>query len=258
MNPSVEQLIRRDRAIVALGLLGVAGMGWLYLLRLGREMAATAEMVMTMPQMSPWSLPDLSLTFLMWAVMMVAMMVPSATPMMLIFATVNRKRLAESAPVIRTGFFLIGYLMVWTAFSLLAALGQWGLHTVALVSGPAMTAAPWLGGLLLACAGAYQMTPLKNACLSRCHSPLGFILTEWREGTAGAIVMGLRYGIFCAGCCWMLMALLFVAGVMNLLWVAAIAAFVLVEKVFPVGRILSWLAGGILIVWGVWLITRAV
>lgn len=257
MNPSVEQLIRRDRAIVALGLLGMSATGWLYILRLGREMAQTADMAMTMPQMKPWSLPDFSLTFLMWAVMMVAMMVPSATPMLLIFATVNRKRLTENTPVIRTGLFLLGYLVVWTAFSLLAALGQWGLHTAALVSGSAITVTPRLGGALLLVAGVYQFTPLKHACLSRCQSPLGFILSEWREGTAGAILMGLRYGLFCAGCCWVLMALLFVAGVMNLLWVAAIAGFVLLEKLIPLGRTVSWLAGAILIVWGIWLITQA-
>ena len=257
MNPSVEQLIRRDRAIVALGLLGMAATGWLYILRLGREMAQAADMTMTMPQMAPWSLPDFFFTFLMWAVMMVAMMVPSATPMLLIFATVNRKRLVENTPVIRTGLFLGGYLAVWTAFSLLAALGQWGLHAAALVSGPAIAVTPWLGGALLLLAGVYQFTHLKHACLARCQSPLGFILSEWREGTAGAIAMGLRYGLFCAGCCWVLMALLFVAGVMNLLWVAAIAGFVLVEKLIPLGGTVSWLAGAILIVWGIWLITQA-
>ncbi|MGH7263040.1 MAG: DUF2182 domain-containing protein, partial [Candidatus Rokuibacteriota bacterium] len=172
MNPSVEQLIRRDRAIVALGLLGMSATGWLYILRLGRGLAQTADMAMTMPQMKPWSLPDFSLTFLMWAVMMVAMMVPAATPMLLIFATVNRKRLAENTPVIRTGLFLLGYLVVWTAFSLLAALGQWGLHTAALLSGSAITVTPPVGGALLLLAGVYQFTPLKHACLSRCQSPL--------------------------------------------------------------------------------------
>ncbi len=214
-------------------------------------------MTMAMPQMKPWSLQDFSLTFLLWAVMMVAMMVPSATPMILIFATVNRKRLAEHTPVIRTSFFLLGYLVVWAAYSVLAALGQWGLHTAALVSGPAIAVTPWLGGLLLVSAGVYQFTPLKNACLSRCQSPVGFILSEWREGSAGAIVMGLRHGIFCVGCCWVLMTLLFVAGVMNLAWVGAIAAFVLLEKVIPPGRIVSWLAGAVLIAGGIWLITQA-
>lgn len=255
---SVEQLIRRDRAIVALGLLGVAAAGWFYIIRLSRAMVATAGMAMGMPQMEPWGLPDFLLTFAMWAVMMAAMMVPAATPMILIFATVNRKRLAEGAPLIRTGLFVLGYLAVWAAFSLGASLGQWGLRAAALVSGPAIAVTPWLGGLLLVSAGLYQFTPLKDRCLARCQSPLGFILTEWREGAAGALVMGLRHGIFCVGCCWVLMMLLFVAGVMNLVWVAAISAFVLVEKVAPLGKVVSRLAGGILIGWGVWLLIRAV
>ncbi|OGL01702.1 MAG: hypothetical protein A3J45_11810, partial [Candidatus Rokubacteria bacterium RIFCSPHIGHO2_02_FULL_69_13] len=240
-----------DRAIVAAGLLGVAGLGWLYIVRLGREMAVMADMAMAMPQMTPWDLADFVLTFLMWAVMMVAMMIPSASPMILTFATINRKRLADETPLIRTGLFLVGYLLVWAGYSLLAALGQWGLHAAALIT-PAMAVAPWLGGILLVAAGVYQFTPLKDVCLSRCQSPFGFILTQWREGAAGALVMGLRHGAFCVGCCWVLMALLFVAGVMNLLWVAAIAAFVLLEKVAPLGRVVSRLAGAILILWGAW------
>lgn len=243
-----------DRAIVTLGLLGVAGLGWLYVVRLGREMA---DMAMAMPHMTPWGPTDFLLTFLMWAVMMVAMMVPSASPMVLTFATINRKRLADETPLIRTGLFVAGYLVVWAGYSLLAALGQWALHAAALIS-PALAVTPWVGGLLLVAAGLYQFTPLKDVCLSRCQSPFGFILTEWREGAAGALVMGLRHGAFCVGCCWVLMGLLFVAGVMNLLWVAAIAAFVLVEKVIPAGRVVSRLAGALLIVWGVWLLTRVV
>ena len=245
-----------DRAIVAAGLLGVAGLGWLYIVRLGREMAVMADMAMAMPQMTPWDLADFVLTFLMWAVMMVAMMVPSASPMILTFATINRKRLADETPLIRTGLFLVGYLLVWAGYSLLAALGQWGLHAAALIT-PAMVVTPWLGGILLVAAGVYQFTSLKDVCLSRCQSPFGFILTQWREGAAGALVMGLRHGAFCVGCCWVLMALLFVAGVMNLLWVAAIAAFVLLEKVAPLGRVVSRLAGAILILWGAWLLARA-
>ena len=244
-----------DRAIVTAGLLGVAGLGWLYIVHLGREMAAMADMAMAMPQMTPWDPADLALTFLMWAVMMVAMMVPSASPMILTFATINRKRLAEETPLIRTGLFLVGYLLVWAGYSLLAALGQWGLHAAALIT-PAMVVTPWLGGILLIAAGVYQFTPLKDVCLSRCQSPFGFILTQWREGAGGALVMGLRHGAFCVGCCWVLMALLFVAGVMNLLWVAAIAAFVLLDKVAPLGRVVSRFAGALLILWGAWLLAQ--
>ncbi len=243
-----------DRAVVALGLFGVAGLGWLYIVRLSREMADMAHMAM--PQMRPWGPEDVALTSLMWAVMMVAMMVPAASPMILIFDAANRKRLNAITGTIRTGLFLLGYLLVWAGFSVLAAFAQWGLHAAALIS-PAMDVAPWLGGLLLVAAGIYQFTPLKDACLSRCQSPFGFILTEWREGASGALVMGLRHGLFCVGCCWVLMVLLFVAGVMNLLWVAAIAAFVLLEKVLPFGRLVSRLSGAALVVWGGWLLARA-
>src|SRR5439155_1158978 len=134
----------------------------------------------------------------------------------------------------------------------LAALAQWGLHTAALLSEDAMRAGPVASALILLAAGVYQLTPLKYACLARCQTPLGFLLSEWREGNGGTLVMGLRHGLFCLGCCWALMALLFVGGVMNLAWVAAIAGFVLVEKLVPAGRVVSWLSGGALLAWGVW------
>jgi predicted metal-binding membrane protein len=116
-------------------------------------------------------------------------------------------------------------------------------------------ATPFVGGLLLIAAGVYQLTPLKRACLARCQSPLGFVLSQWREGPGGAVVMGLRHGAFCVGCCWLLMALLFVAGVMNLFWVAAIAAFVLAEKLVPLAAV-SWGAGVVLVASGAWLLSR--
>lgn len=257
MSLSLDQLIRRDRTVVALGLLGIVALSWAYMIHLAREMAAMPDMALALPQMKPWGPADLALTFLMWAVMMAAMMIPSAAPMILIFTTVNRKRQTDATPVVRTGLFLLGYIIVWTAYSLLATLLQWALRAGALTSGPAVVVTPWLGALLLLAAGVYQLTPLKNACLARCQSPLGFLLSEWRQGGIGALMMGLRHGAFCVGCCWVLMVLLFVAGVMNLLWVAALAAFVLIEKVAPVGRALSWSTGAILIAWGGWLAVRA-
>jgi predicted metal-binding membrane protein len=246
-----------DRAIVSAGLLGVAGLAWLYIIRLSREMTAMTDMGMAMPQMTPWGAADFLLTFLMWAVMMVGMMVPSAAPMILIFATVNRRRAATGTPPVPTAIFLAGYLAIWAAFSALATAGQWGLQAAALMAHGSMTVTPVVGGVLLLAAGVYQLTPLKHACLARCQSPLGFVLSEWREGPRGAFVMGARHGAFCVGCCWALMALLFVAGVMNLLWVAAIAAFVLVEKLAPPGRLVSWAAGAVLLGWGTWVLAKA-
>jgi predicted metal-binding membrane protein len=151
---------------------------------------------------------------------------------------------------VRGGFFTLGYLVAWTAFAVVAATVQWVLHGAALLS-PAMTSAsPLLGGMLLIAAGVYQWLPLKAACLTHCRSPLDFFAAEWREGEAGALAMGFRHGLHCVGCCWLLMGLLFVAGVMNLLWIAAIAGFVLVEKVLPGGRIVGRVAGAVLVVWG--------
>ena len=255
---SLESLVRRDRLIVAAGLVGVTVLAWVYLVHMAREMGDAAAMAAMpgMPAEDPPGLRELALAFLMWAVMMVGMMLPSAAPMVLVFAGINRHRGAAGGPVVPTGAFVSGYLLIWTAFSVAAALGQWALQRLAVVSAHALIATPLLGGAILLGAGVYQLTPLKYACLARCRSPLGFILEEWREGARGAVVMGIRHGIFCVGCCWVLMALLFVAGVMNLAWVAAIAAFVLVEKLLPAGRVVSRAAGGVLIGWGLWTLAQ--
>jgi predicted metal-binding membrane protein len=148
----------------------------------------------------------------------------------------------------------VGYLVVWAAFSILATAAQWGLHAVSLLSPVAAITSPVFGGVLLVAAGIYQWTPLKHVCLSKCRSPMGFVLNEWREGRWGAFLMGLKHGVYCTGCCWSLMALLFVAGVMNLLWVAAIAGFILLEKVAPAGDRLGRVAGVLFIGWGVWMV----
>jgi predicted metal-binding membrane protein len=157
--------------------------------------------------------------------------------------------LATSASV-----FALGYLLAWTGYAVLAALAQSLLHSAALLSPAMASRSPLLGGGLLMLAGVYQWLPLKGACLSHCRSPLGFFSTEWREGVSGALLMGLRHGTYCVGCCWALMALLFVAGVMNLLWVVVIAGFVLAEKVMPNGRLLGRITGVLLAGWGLWVV----
>jgi predicted metal-binding membrane protein len=247
-----ESLARRDRAVTLAALAALAALAWLYLVRLGREMADMAAMGMAHTE--PWAAADAGLAAIMWAVMMVAMMLPAAAPMILVCATVNRKRRESpgAAPYVNTTLFVLAYLAVWGAFSVAAALAQWALHAAALLSEDAMQAAPLAGAVLLAAAGIYQVTPLKYACLARCQTPIGFLLGEWRDGNRGAMVMGLRHGLFCLGCCWVLMALLFVGGVMNLAWVAAIAAFVLIEKLLPAGRLVSVISGGALLVWAAW------
>jgi predicted metal-binding membrane protein len=254
----VERLLRRDRTVAAIALLVLTALAWASLVRMRSSMASSgADMSMPgmgMPGMQPWSALELVMLFSMWATMMVAMMLPSAAPVILLVASVNRRRREQASPAAPTALFVAGYVVVWTAFSAAAALTQWGLHRAALLSSAMASTSPVLGGLLLLTAGVYQLLPLKSACLSHCRSPLGFLGTEWREGRAGALVMGLRHGLFCLGCCWALMTLLFVAGVMNLLWVAAIAGLVLVEKIARSGPWIGKVAGLVLAGWGAWML----
>lgn len=251
----LHTIYRRDRRVVLAGLAGVTALSWVYLMYLTQRMSAmpTPMAGMAMPQWQPWSAFDFALMLLMWVVMMVAMMVPSASPMILTFTAIHRRN-AKGDAVVPTATFVAGYLIVWSAFSLVATLGQWGLHQAALLSPMMVSTSPVLGGLLLIAAGAFQWSGLKQACLSKCRSPLGFLLNEWRDGSTGSLVMGLHHGLYCTGCCWALMALLFVGGVMNLLWVAAIAVFVLVEKIAPRQWHVARIAGLGLMAWGSWLL----
>jgi predicted metal-binding membrane protein len=241
-------LPRRERAAILAALAGVTALSWLYLARLARGMDGMQDM----PGMSMSPV----LMFLMWWVMMVGMMLPSALPMTLTFATVNRRRRERGTPYVPTAVFVAGYLAAWGAFSLAATGAQWALERAALMMPMMHVSSPLLGGLLFVAAGIYQLTPLKHACLRRCRSPLAFVLERWRNGTSGALRMGAEHGAFCLGCCALLMALLFVGGVMNLLWVAAIAAFVLLEKLLPAGETVARAAGVLAIGFGAWMIVR--
>jgi predicted metal-binding membrane protein len=259
VNPVMESVLKRDRLIVIAALAGITLLAWGYMVHEARAMNLTgvcccAGMKMSGPDMNPWSAATLPPLFLMWAEMMVAMMVPSAAPMILTFATVQRQRRERAEPFVPTGIFLLGYLVAWSAFSAVAAMAQWFLHAKALLSPMMVGTSPVLGGALLLLAGIFQWTPLKLSCLRHCRSPLTFLLTDWREGNWGAFTMGLKHGAHCLGCCWILMALLFVAGVMNVWWIAVIAAFVLLEKVLPRGLFVGKIAGVLLVVWGVWMI----
>ncbi|MEO7360882.1 MAG: DUF2182 domain-containing protein [Gemmatimonadaceae bacterium] len=250
--------------LVIVCLATIGALSWTYLFHLasampGADMAmgmGSNSMGMSMPNMNPWQLGDIVLTFMMWSVMMIAMMSPSAAPMTLMFARVHRERHRAQSAAPTATVFLLGYLALWTVFSAGATLLQHGLHAAALLSPQMMRVTPVLGGVLLLAAGVYQFTPLKRACLSRCRTPLGFLIAEWRDGMKGALVMGWRHGMYCVGCCWLLMTLLFVAGVMNLLWVALIALSVLAEKVIPNGEWVSRIIGLISITWGGWLLVQ--
>jgi predicted metal-binding membrane protein len=253
---TLEAVLRRDRLIVLAGLVGISALAWAYLGYMAWEMEAmNMAMQMAMPHMRVWSAVDILLLFVMWVVMMVAMMVPTAASMILTYAVLTRQQQTQPEPFAPTVVFLGGYLVVWTGFSALATLAQWGLHEAALLSPMMVSTSPVLGGVLLLSAGIFQWTPWKYTCLKHCRSPLGFLMTDWREGTWGALWMGLRHGSYCMGCCWFLMALLFIAGVMNLLWVATITAFILVEKMVPRGDLVGRVAGGVLVLTGIILLS---
>jgi predicted metal-binding membrane protein len=258
---AVGAAVRRDRAVVWGGTLALAAGAWAYLFYLRRGMGGVegmAEMPGMAPVLAPWTGADLAFAAAMWAVMMVAMMLPATLPVILLFAALNRTRRERGGVGVPTAVFVLGYLAVWGGFSVVAALAQGGLHAATLLS-PALTAtSPLVAGGLLVAAGVYQLTPLKGACLARCRSPLGFFLTSWRDGARGAFRMGAGHGVYCLGCCWVLMGLLFVVGVMNLAWVAAISAFVLLEKVAPGGVLIGRVASVGLIVAGLVVASAAV
>lgn len=251
-------LNRRDASLILISIALITALAWLYLIHLDRQMvSALAEnqmmAAMGMPMDKPWSAADLLFTFAMWAVMMVGMMGPSATPMLLLFAAAQSKS-GKRRAALSTGVFALGYAFVWTAFSAGAAATQWALHQAALLSPAMAVLSPRIGGAVLIAAGIYQMTPWKSACLTHCRSPLSFLMTHWREGEWGAFGIGVHHGAYCLGCCWALMIVLFVVGVMNLAWVAVLAAFVLLEKAGPYGTAVARISGAALIVYGILMI----
>lgn len=229
----------RDRVLLWGGIVVITALAWIYLI--------------VMPMGGQSWLIDATLMFLMWAVMMVAMMLPSAAPMLATYARIATPR--EGYRAYHVWMFAAGYFVVWTGFSLAATVLQYALQSVAIVSNGLQTTS-LAGGIILVAAGIYQITPLKNVCLKRCRSPIGFFMTNWRDGARGAFAMGLEDGAFCTGCCWMLMALLFVAGVMNLAWVAAISVLVLLEKAAPFGWAIARASGIAMIAAGLLLAIR--
>lgn len=239
-------MLRHERALVVAALLVVIALSWAWLvLGAGIEMD---RMDMgggqTMLMAPAWTAGYAALTFVMWAVMMAAMMLPSAAPTVLLVDALARQR---GSGIAAAGWFTSGYLVVWAGFSLIATGLQWALVRAALLNDDMASASPALVGVLLIAAGLYQWTPLKRACLAHCRAPFDFLTRHWSRGPFRA---GLHHGLFCVGCCWMLMALLFAFGLMNLLWIAVLALFVLIEKLLPLGGRISWLTGLALIVWG--------
>ena len=252
---TIEAVLRRDRTLVVGCLLAVTALAWVYLVDMAVAMGELGgAMGMAMTEMSPWSAMDFLAMFIMWAVMMVGMMLPGAGPMILMFARVSRRNRDAGGPLVPTAVFATGYAVAWTAFSLVATILQWQLNAFALLSPMMVSTSGFLTGAILLAAGIYQWTPWKHACLRNCRSPIDFILHRWRAGRGGALRMGIEHGAYCVGCCWFLMGLLFAGGVMNLFWVAAIAAFVMVEKVLPRGTQIANASGVVLVGLGVYLL----
>ena len=230
----------RDQLIIWGALGSITILSWVYLVRMPMVPEDLGSFAARVAAMAPAGWAGLWLIFMMWAVMMVAMMVPSATPMITMYARMVRGRERGAWP--QVWLFAGGYIVMWTVFSVAATAGQVLLQRAALISN-ALSTGPIVGGVILGIAGIYQFTPFKKACLTNCQSPIGFFMTNWRKGPGGALRMGLKHGALCIACCWMIMALLFVAGVMNLIWIAALSAFVLIEKAVPRGDLFAKVAG---------------
>ncbi len=254
----IEAALKRDRLILIMVLVVMTLIAVLYT-ALGVDLDTSALGMTTMAmQPASWTPVYFGLVFLMWWVMMMAMMLPSASPMILLYAAVKRKSVARGELALLTALFLAGYLLVWGGFSLIAAGLQWALELRGLVSPAMMTlTSDALGGTILLAAGLYQLTPIKQACLHHCRSPVHSLSQHHRPGRVGALRMGLGHGAYCLGCCWFLMALLFFGGIMNLYWIFGLALFVLGEKLLPRGDLFGRGVGAGLALWGVLLLGSA-
>lgn len=256
----LEAILRRERAIVATGLAAIVALAWLYLWN-GAGMGMSA-LDMTRAALFPHREPDMGgemdvnvpIVVLMWWIMMIAMMTPSAAPLMLLYSRVARHHAAgelpAGAPIAPAAFLAAGYLLAWLLFSVVAAAVQELLQPAGLISGMMLwSKSAALSAAVLAAAGLYQLSPLKQTCLQHCRAPAQFLVSHWRPGRTGALVLGVRHGAYCVGCCWLLMALLLVGGVMNLVWIVALTLFVLVEKLAPSGTAVGRWSGALLLVW---------
>jgi predicted metal-binding membrane protein len=268
MTDSVmETVLRRDRLIVAGALAVIVALAWGYVLWLaadmnmgGMDMAGfrmiPAGMGIMAPANAPWKAIEFAFVFAMWAVMMIGMMAPSAAPMILMYARVGRQGKAEGKPFAATGWFAAGYFLAWIGFSMVATLAQWLIDRTALLDSQMATSSSMLGAIVLIAAGVYQWTPLKDVCLAQCQTPFQFLMRHggFRGDLPGCLLLGFRHGLYCVGCCWALMAVLFVGGVMNVLWIALLALLVLLEKLTPVGRWIARTVGVACVAVGAWML----
>jgi predicted metal-binding membrane protein len=238
----------KERILILSALGVIVLLSWVYLFDMACAMDGTGHCASMAGE--PWSVGYFTAMLAMWIIMMVGMMVPSAIPMILIYASIVRKAAREGSSLAATEVFVAGYVVIWTLFSLVATIAQWALDRMALLSPMMMSNSHILGGVLLLAAGAYQLTPFKAACLRHCRSPIQFLSSHWKPGGLGAFQMGIEHGSFCLGCCWVLMALLFFGGVMNLWWIGGLTLFVLFEKILPFGALAGRMIGAIVAVCG--------
>jgi predicted metal-binding membrane protein len=264
--PTETAVLRRDRIVVILALTLLTALAWSYLLWLSADMAMggmemgdfrmiPSGMGLMVPAHTPWLAMEFVFVFAMWTVMMVGMMTPSAAPIIVMYARVGRQTETQGTPFAATVWFTAGYFLVWVTFALLATLVQWALERTALLDSWMASTSNILGGLLFVAAGSYQWTRLKDVCLAQCQRPFAFLMRQggFRRDAPGSLMLGLRHGAYCVGCCWALTALLLVGGVMNVLWIALLALLIILEKVTPFGRPIAHLAGIVLVAAGAWL-----
>lgn len=249
---TLESLLRRDRWLVGAALAVVILLCWAWIVPMAIDMYGSMSGSSAWMMTDRWDFTHLALLFAMWAVMMAGMMLPSAAPALLIYAAVVRKSPDGARAATHAYAFAGGYLLVWTAFSLAATALQRVLAQLLLLSPMMESSDRRFGGTLLLVAGLFQFTPFKRACLQYCRSPAEFLTRHWRPGVAGGFRLGWLHGLYCLGCCWALMLLLFVGGVMNLWWIAGLTVFVLLEKVAPLGEQGGRLSGLPLIGLGLW------
>jgi len=261
-DDALETVLKRDRAVVVMAVLVLTALAWTYVLWTAASMSAAASASsmpgMNMPGMnvapagSVWSIAGFALTLAMWVVMMIGMMTPSAAPMILLYARVGRQARADGWPFAPTFWFAGGYLLAWSGFAVAASLAQLALAHLMLITPMLAAANNRFAGFVLVAAGIYQWTPLKHSCLSQCQTPLRFLQRHggFQRDPGGSLKLGLKHGLACIGCCWALMMLLFVGGVMNLLWIAALSILVLLEKLLFLGRFMPPFVGLVLVAVG--------
>lgn len=252
----LEAALKRDRVVVLAGLVAAVALSWLYLLLASRDMYGAMDGLSAWMMTAAWDLEYSLLIFAMWVVMMVGMMLPSAAPAILLYSRILRNSPQAEAPVLRTYVFMAGYLLAWTGFSAVATVLQGLLAKTLLLSPMMVSAHSLLSASLLIVAALYQLTPLKQRCLSACRAPADFLSRHWRPGLGGAVRLGIHHGFYCVGCCWALMLLLFAGGVMSLLWISAITIYVLAEKLAPYGAQSSRWSGVVLLLVGAYLLVN--